>query len=360
MDKTMKSNFQINLTPIGRYFFGSENTFSAEDRAAGAEVSNYLVRSRLYPQQTTILGMLRYTVLEQLGKLHDAPEVKSHLVGTRSFSEHTTTWGVIERLSPMFLQIDDCRFLPAGKHRWLDESGIPQTMKPVRYDNSIYPGGRPGYLLDHYDPKRHSSAYWEDDAGVLIDLNKLFSEQFQVGIEKPRQGEMKNDAFYKQFGYKVKSGGKAVSFGCYVHFKNDECPLTVGKTYVVSMGADQSLFSMVVTETKQPPKLHDVENPNGLVLVSDAICDMSEVQKLCYSSYTSSVPFRFLETSASTLYYYSKSKADAKAMKRSKKYNLLERGSVLFSETPDQVAALLSQSAAFRNAGFNHFKTIKI
>jgi CRISPR-associated protein Cmr3 len=64
------AKYLIKLYPIDRYFFGSDVTF-------GADNSNYFVRSVYFPQQTTLLGMLRYYLLLQNNMLDDKGKVIS-------------------------------------------------------------------------------------------------------------------------------------------------------------------------------------------------------------------------------------------------------------------------------------------
>ena len=50
----------IKLTPLDAFFFGDENTF-------GMDNTSYYVRSRKLPQQTSLLGLLRYELLKKKG-----------------------------------------------------------------------------------------------------------------------------------------------------------------------------------------------------------------------------------------------------------------------------------------------------
>ncbi len=72
--------YLIKLTPVDQFFFGGNITFG-ENKAT----QNYLVRSEKYPQQTTLLGMLRYQLLKTNSLLKiDRNYTKDELVKMKS------------------------------------------------------------------------------------------------------------------------------------------------------------------------------------------------------------------------------------------------------------------------------------
>lgn len=65
----MKNNqYLITLTPAGNYFFGNDRGFGDKTDNPNA-ILNYLVSGLKYPQQTTLLGFLRYELLRNAGCL---------------------------------------------------------------------------------------------------------------------------------------------------------------------------------------------------------------------------------------------------------------------------------------------------
>ncbi|KAA6331329.1 hypothetical protein EZS27_020050 [termite gut metagenome] len=52
------NTYKIIIKPIDTFYFGSEKTFNPADGSK----ANYLVKSQMMPQQTTVLGMLRYAL----------------------------------------------------------------------------------------------------------------------------------------------------------------------------------------------------------------------------------------------------------------------------------------------------------
>ena len=81
------TRYLITLTPVGMFFFGGEETFGDGTN------DNYFARSNSFPQQTTLLGMLRKEVLVRekvfKEKINDyTPDDKKRmaaLIGDRSF-----------------------------------------------------------------------------------------------------------------------------------------------------------------------------------------------------------------------------------------------------------------------------------
>ena len=112
--------YLVELTPVGNYFFGSERTFNSTDKATNeSRITNYLVRSRMYPQQTSLLGLIRYVLLLKNGKLNGTIEEKAKLIGQKSFqgmeAASNVKWGIINTISPLFLKNGDKKYTIAGQ-----------------------------------------------------------------------------------------------------------------------------------------------------------------------------------------------------------------------------------------------------
>ena len=59
-------NYKVTLTPLEPYLFGGDNTFG---KIGDKENGTYLVKSRQFPQQSAILGMLKKEIMTQSGVL---------------------------------------------------------------------------------------------------------------------------------------------------------------------------------------------------------------------------------------------------------------------------------------------------
>lgn len=101
----------VKITPMEPYAFGTDQKFQYPgEESTGKE--SYFVKSRTMPEQTTILGMLRFLLLKQKGLLHsdfkyNEDEIKrmAQYIGPESFQfeKEKQEFGCIHRISPVFL-----------------------------------------------------------------------------------------------------------------------------------------------------------------------------------------------------------------------------------------------------------------
>lgn len=108
----MIMHYRVDMCPLEPYTFGTEQGSKfAESTETGKE--SYIITSGIAPEQTTILGALRYIVLKHKGLLkHDfcytreEKERMSKWIGESSFSFQTDikqNFGAIKKISPLFL-----------------------------------------------------------------------------------------------------------------------------------------------------------------------------------------------------------------------------------------------------------------
>ena len=79
--------FYVTLSPLEPYFFGSERKLG--DGFSNTR-SSYFVQSELVPQQSTLLGMLRFFLLKQAGYVRDDYRTDEELIGKNSFMISST------------------------------------------------------------------------------------------------------------------------------------------------------------------------------------------------------------------------------------------------------------------------------
>ncbi|MDD4148673.1 MAG: type III-B CRISPR module-associated Cmr3 family protein [Bacteroidales bacterium] len=344
----MKNKYLITLTPVGNYFFGGENSFG--DKANDDKI-NYLVEGLKYPQQTTILGMLRYELLRSKGLLapkHTTQEA-TYLIGKHGgFSGMKKDFGIIESISPVFIKPqngDETSYiLPEGflyqkdKNNKLEERDIllQQNLEQGRAS-----------VLSAYDPKK----YLEDKGELLIEKDNeqisVFGESQQVGIKKDYSGKTDNDSFFKQTFKRLNKSDKneKFSFAFFACFSRElkDGELSNG---IINMGADQSLFHMKIDKC-----IHDhdylQEEHNTLiysgcniqcyykiVFISDALVSKELLQSAnVLLAITNTVSFQHLQSKADTKVFVLTEKMND-ALRKSEKYELLSRGSVIYAEAP--------------------------
>lgn len=108
----MGMQYRVDMFPLEPYTFGTEQGSKFKGVAETGKES-YIVASGAIPEQTTILGTLRYLVLQEKGFLKPdfcyekaEKEQVEEAIGKNSFSfqeKEPQSFGVIKQLSPLFL-----------------------------------------------------------------------------------------------------------------------------------------------------------------------------------------------------------------------------------------------------------------
>jgi CRISPR-associated protein Cmr3 len=387
MQKMSMTDYLIRLKPLTPYFFGGENTF-------GEGGVNYYVRSNYLPQQTTLLGFLRYELLAQnnlLGTDPDNPKDNwRNLIGKDSFKEtdegFTKDFGAIKKLSPVFLSNGITHYLP-GSMEWTmteekHEKGVKEMLAHLMVDYTIQVDSNTGIhrkkipLLTTSNGKPYNPKYgikplwisadgqsrrqWDYEKGFKKEdgfENGFFIGQQQIGIhrKKIRKGSGKDEGdFYKQVSYKL---DEDYAFAFYATLDLPE-----GKKIeprVVTMGGDRSVFKMEVEKaTNTFEKLFSAatypgkRNQKAIVLVSDAFAK-SDILDNCDFAITDSVPFRNIQTKTVKQGDYTRIHGGAIG-KTDTLYYLLKRGSIFFADDTESIKASLHNDA-FKTIGYNYF-----
>lgn len=396
----MSKYYKITLKPVGSFFFGGESTFGGQD---GTQ-QNYFARSNYFPQQTSLLGMLRYQLLAQNNglPLHDLGEQKQKdLIGLNSFSAKSAqqNFGAIESLTPVCLQRDSELFVRQANDFSLyephlessDERG-PEKLHhiDVEFSNALEcnwgNGAKAQPVLKNYDPKNGRPDLlvsekgkemcffdWVDELKEYrtIDMegfdkkigNGPFISAPQIGIQKKadRKVNDKDEAFYKQVFFKLAEGW---SF-CFFAKLDLESKGFQLKDSLVTMGGEGSTFQMTIEKSEGENPYDDFINAstfrgfapkrkNALILTSDALVT-EDFSMHCDFAIAEFVPFRNIETQENAK-SFSKMGTDINKPKRF--LNLIKRGSVFYSEDFSKLKESLTekeQSANFYAIGYNHF-----
>lgn len=107
----MNRHYLITLTPMDWFFFGGERTLD------DGKSADYISHSNKFPQQSALLGMIRYQLLKQHNLLSQFPytenkptekEIMKTLIGEQSFrmterKAKSLGLGVIKQISPLML-----------------------------------------------------------------------------------------------------------------------------------------------------------------------------------------------------------------------------------------------------------------
>ena len=378
---SMKKYF-ITLKPTGAFYFGSEQNFGSGE--------NYFAVSRQVPQQSTLLGVLRYKLLEANGLLaKDHGKAlngsASKKIGLQSFVHNKISeakdYGVINHITSVSL-FDGEKFYFRGH---LDNGLGCKDDKEENHDfqlelNNGYP------LLRNYDTKAYYPAVWVGKDGKAIKEDELFTPKTQVGIYRTvsrlskRQNDVREDeeekGFFKKTSWVLKNPKLAFGFFAFLATEDgdklkDFCQ---GGSALTPVGGERSLFEMHVSDSdelytqwqKEAAKAMSKNSQyNRAVLLSDAYLKPEEIYKNCVFSLAKPVPFRFMMSSFSgTKNYFALEDARSKGrqyLRKSPLFQLMEAGSVFYL-TDEQLAGfedVVQESVAYRQIGNNDFILFK-
>lgn len=381
-----KRKYLIKLFPADNFFFGGEHTFGQGNKA------NYFARSNLYPQQSALLGMLRYQILKKKNLLGpDAGQMQVNAcIGPESFKLYNKdglnrlvkdfSFGRIKALSPLFLLDTSTKQETLYFPMPLDygyEISFPHD-QPIRLHlgnkKKIAATGtnpiRPSGLSDRntggnhtFDHKTYANyARWLG-AGADRPVKKtddIWLSSTQIGITKTESGRSDKDNFYKQTVFKLQ---KDFCFAFYTVLEEESGEQLLDKKSFVFLGGQRSVFLMETEEVAAPVVDKEPENSvsrelleayppvkeEKIVLASDAyIENLPELMQLCRFAWSDSTVFRNIETSVgSNKNYYAKPKKSAG-------YVFLKRGSVLYVPTDNMGKATgLLDNEYLKLAGYN-------
>lgn len=350
-------NYKISLRPIDDYYFGGERTFGGWN---DKEQRNYFAYSNKYPQQTSIMGLVRYLLLEAKGllplDLNNRKEADS-LIGENSFDPGTIAqsqdFGSIKKISPLYIGKEDALFRfahPLGLNT-LDFLEDRKTLVNEQIMNTI-PSVKEfdpkEYYPDLFVPDRHvPKEFLDEKKGKNIeDKQCVFSEtvfkgQHQIGIQKGADKE----GFFKQEFFRLKSDFEFVFFVNIKELPKD----TILKNSIVFFGGEQRQFRVNIASTgeNEVPKFSHKKEGLKITLLSDALVN-EEILSHCRFALVDVQEFRTGKFYANGYQFKGKSN----------KINLLKRGGILFAKdetSKTKVCDFLDHPPNYIQLGFNHY-----
>jgi CRISPR-associated protein Cmr3 len=363
-----KYQYQVRLRPLSKYFFGGERFFDENDGVF------YFEKSREFPQQTSILGMLRYQLLLEEGLLKqtlagvriDSAMVQDaqSLIGESSFDARpSNSFGKIKGMSPLAIVDNQGEmFFPFPRKKETLEPITLQFLQGVK----LYMGGTVRSEIPHFDNFDHKKGvepvFQNLRSGTCIKHKDIFCEEIaedeQIGMYKPyrKQGvvqQTEDRGFYKYQYCQLREG---FSFAFFIG--SDE-PLPLRDT-IVRFGKERTAFSLTVIESTSPFQNADIAPGEQVLLLSDAFLD-GDWGEYCRGAVSDVISFRNLR------YQVSKSDQnyDEKPGKPEKngRLNLLRRGTLLWvSQYPEhakKLQDLFEEQKAFKTIGYNYYHVLK-
>ncbi|GHT62501.1 hypothetical protein AGMMS50239_15990 [Bacteroidia bacterium] len=370
-----KYNVSVTLTPLEHYFFGDENL-----NTDGTE--KYYQRSLQLPQQTTVLGAMRFLLLQTAGKnIFDGDKIinkveAKKLIGENSFNMLANQYGKINSISEVLLWHEEKGFyLPLLA--WKNEENKIDTV--VKKDNNKYFFGddleKSTFLLSHYKVKKGVNQYWIGKGGNPFEKN-IFEEYQHAGNFKNKENKTDDDddAYFKMCYYRLDS---KFSFVFNMNIPDNELvEKLIGEKRIINVGGERSKFTCEIEriEKSNPKQITEDIYDNAyssfadpqftkVILTTDAYTESNPYQNSLLAV-TQIKKMRFMQTNIDATNAYSNMVKDDVAvydnkiirigLKQSKLFNLLKRGSVFYFEKNTDVDDFLKHTA-FENIGYNKY-----
>jgi len=338
-------NYQIKLTPVDTYYFGGEK-HDAELKI------NYFVESNNYPQQTTLLGVLRYYLLLRENKLLNKNSGSKErneagqLIGNKSFSFNGgNTFGKINSISHLYFQHQNSayHFSPFDvDFEWKEE-------------NIMQKGAKKFNAKDHNITSHQLISRKQNK----MKLNDIVKVEEQVGNKIVKPGSNNKEGFYKMFKNKLAKDW-SFAFDAAIDIEGLD-----KETNFIPFGGEKSIFKIEMKKIEPPQTLlpSNYHRSKPMVcLLSDAFVDNKTMQ-LADFAVNQFVSFRCMTSDISTTTHFNdlpNKNSTAKGLTRSKRYQLLQRGSVIyFKENSGDRQTFTDEldKTSGGNIGFNKYLT---
>lgn len=351
----MNKTYLITLTPTGKFFFGGDMTFTVNDKET--DYTSYIIRSNRFPQQTSLLGMLRFLVLRNDETVFDSasqcitdrPKAKT-LIGAKSFeaSGKPSDFGVISKISPCFIQTKK-------EDKWFALSILPKDAT-LNVDFSVSTkavlnGKEVDIPQTDYNPKKdYETSYTYKDCVKPIKESEIFHEDINNGINRDiHTGKTEDNALFKQISYRLNEDYR---FAFYAEVDLEEIVDYDGQ--VVSVGADNSQFLIGISECNEQ-KGANTNKGDSVVLLSPTYLTVDDMKSVRFAI-TETIPFKCMKTETASIKSYNKRNL---VYGYSEKLPLYAAGSVFYFKTDAEASAFadgIKNHADFYQIGYNHFQ----
>ncbi|MFW5803708.1 MAG: type III-B CRISPR module-associated Cmr3 family protein [bacterium] len=370
--------YRVNIIPIGSYYFGGERTFNPADGSR----ANYFAKGRTIPQQTTILGMLRFALLKKfITTTTETPLSVDELIGSHGFNGSKTSYGIIQNISPLFLQYKNQCLELAGMDWQIYDTGFQKfkfEKTPIKsYLDKVNtkPENIKKFIPQvlNYNHKKFMYNVWRNNNSPeksLISEDEIFIPDVRPGNKKSQAGGVSEKAYYKQERFRLKKG---YSFAVYLTSSQE---LIVDNnnshSFLIPIGGDNTECRVDISKIEEGEnhftttlkEKHTSDNQQSIrkiILLSDAFIPHETLRKVDFSINFLS-EFRYIQTTNTHANIAQIQKYQSQNTSLPKKSNLLfllSRGSVLYvnSGNLQNVITELEGNDIYRSIGYNYFRT---
>ncbi|MDP0505811.1 MAG: type III-B CRISPR module-associated Cmr3 family protein [Fusobacterium sp. JB019] len=351
--------YLVRLKPLDSFFFSGKNTFRFRNGEKRKEANHY-IESEYYPQQTTLLGVIRKELLIKKGWFREnrndyAKDIRDKklnssklysLVGKGSFNaKGKNDFGVIKNISPLFLYND-------GK--LYKENSLKEQLGKKKYDNfkdknikfkvsdktaRVYLGNQKKegtFLLEEYDQKEEGvkEVVSIKNSGEKIKLSTIFKDDLRVGIDVN-----KKEAFYKQKFLRLEKNWE-------FSFILDLSEEIFDSNYenIVYIGAESKPFKMSIEKTEE--SLNDFLPDKGEIeLLSDSIIKQEDYNTIVENSYFILGEFK----------YFKNFRVEDGKYQKSNPMLILKKGSIIFyKKDKSKIIKEKLENKEYKKIGYNY------
>jgi len=346
----MSFKYRVTLKPQEPFFFGGEHTFGRDDTRD--EGVRYSATSTYFPQQSAVLGMIRKTFLIQNHNLtmhlkgewvdsrggrrgNDSNYTEAiRMMGGDSFSyEKESDLGILESISPLFITKDSLDYVVDSKDNEYNTKSLNSKMM-------INGKVQETFILDGFDAKEYKDEYFIAKDRSSLSFSDIFESVQTVGIKKSQDTQSDEDGFFQKSSFLLKD---KASFTFFMELSEE----IAWRDAYVTLGADQSLFQLTLTPTKESfnsiaDDLFEPKTTDRVILHSETLVDE--------------------KVYANALFVLGKRESYRQLKnqngQKSKRYYLLERGSVIYTNELQKLTEALTQ-AHLQKVGINIFTPLK-
>ncbi|WP_027339135.1 type III-B CRISPR module-associated Cmr3 family protein [Halonatronum saccharophilum] len=338
-----KKKYLVRLKPLGNFFFGGKETFGE-----GVERS-YLVESRVFPQQTTLLGTIRKEILMIKGiykenwadyNYNDREKMRK-VIGKGSFNinKFEQNFGMIESLSPVFLAKGEEFYFKLPFDYDLEFEKEEEGKSCLSNKRDFIPFFK-GYNSKDGLPNKFISLNILNNQ-LIKSFDEIFKKDEQIGITKVRNND--DEGYYKQIFYRLKSD---FEFAFLLQTKKE----LIKDEYsnIVYMGADSSAFKIEIREYDKDFEelFSNKADDNRVVLVSDTY-----LNEEAYTALYEKADFVL----GQPVYFKNMIRQNKNYKKIENQYVFLEKASVIYGKDKETCQAIIKEieSKNLNQIGYN-------
>lgn len=250
--------FQLRFKPLELYTFGTEQG-SEYAGVKGTGKESYIMTSAAIPDQTTLLGTIRWMLLKKKGLLKtdfnyaetDRVSINS-TIGPESFhflnsdQNNMQSFGLLKQISPMFLSdLEQGVWIKNPFCNTSSDSFRPMKMsEPVLTSKGMIHTPVKDASVGYDAKEGYASGYINLETKKVISENDLFEQYILTGNQISQEQDEKG--FYKREAYKLNA-----RFCFSVYVKTEDQALSDGDSVIAYMGRKNNAFHVSISKVSE-------------------------------------------------------------------------------------------------------------